>query len=63
MTTTYQVIAPATPGARPTVIGEARKIADARRLAKPYEARKDLTYQDVRIAKAGRHVEYCGPAR
>ena len=63
MTTTLEVIAPATPGARPSVIGTARNIREARKLAKPYQSRKDLTYQDVRIAKGGRHVEYCGPAR
>ena len=63
MTTTLEVIAPATPGARPSVIGTARTIREARKLAKPYQTRKDLTYPDVRIAKGGRHVEYCGPAR
>ena len=63
MTTTLEVIAPATPGARPSVIGTARNIREARKLAKPYQARKDLTYQDVRIVRGGKLAEYCGPAR
>lgn len=63
MATTLEVIAPATPGARPSVIGTARTIREARKLAKPYQSRKDLTYQDVRIVRGGKLAEYCGPAR
>lgn len=60
--TKYQVTAPATPGAQPTVIGAADTLSDARRIAKPLRARPDLSGQDVRIERPdGQLVEYAGP--
>ena len=60
----YRVSAPLTPGARPVVAGAAATLADARRLARGFSHRRDLTYQDVRIERpSGSLVEYAGPPR
>lgn len=59
----YTVTAPKTPGSQPSVVGTARRIADARKLAKPYQSRRDLTHQDVRIERDGKLAEYAGPVR
>lgn len=60
---TYTVTAPKTPGSVPAVIGTAKRIAEARKLAKPYQSRRDLTRQDVRIERDGKLAEYAGPVR
>lgn len=76
--TTYQISAPATPGARPTTYGPFKTLAAARKEARKWAHRKDLTNQDVRIERRpgrpngsrdnpdGREVvfvEYAGPNR
>ncbi len=64
MTARYYVLAPATPGAAPTVLHAADRIRDARTLASQLDDRGDLTYQDVRIERRdGSLVEFAGPAR
>lgn len=59
----YIVTAPKTPGATPT--GQtANTLADARKIAKSFQDRRDLKGQDVRIERDnGQLVEYAGPAR
>jgi hypothetical protein len=60
----YQISAPRTPGAEPTMLSTHARIDDARRAARELEHRRDLTRQDVRIEYAdGRLVEYAGPSR
>ena len=62
----YRVVAPATPGAPPTPATSAgsSRLAEARRIARCFRHRRDLTYQDVRIVRAdGSLVEYAGPMR
>ena len=59
----YQVTAPRTPGATPTVIGTADTISEARKIARGCWS-PDLNGQDVRIETLdGSRVEYAGPAR
>ena len=63
-TETYTVIAPMTPGATPTVYATTQTLREARAAAAAFaQQRRDLTYQDVRIERAGTRVEYAGPAR
>lgn len=61
----YQVTYPTTPGSTPTVQIGARTIREARRHARAEaQARRDLTYQDIRIERRdGRLVEFAGPSR
>ncbi len=61
----YQITAPRTPGAEPTVIDTADTLPDARDIAKMFSAdRSDLKRQDVRIETLdGVRVEYAGPPR
>ena len=61
----YVVTTRTTPGAAMTSVGKVGTLADARRLAAGYQGRSDLTYQDVRIERAGNEalVEYAGPCR
>jgi hypothetical protein len=61
----YQITAPFTPGAVPSVQGGTRTLAEARRFARKIsEGRSDLRGQDVRIEDlAGNLVEYAGPVR
>lgn len=63
MDKTYTVIAPATPGATSTVRATVSSLREARAAAREFAARRDLTYQDVWIERAGARVEYAGPAR
>lgn len=59
----YQVTAPKTPGATPSS-QPAATLAEARKIAKAFAGRRDLTGQDVRIERAdGQLVEYAGPSR
>lgn len=60
---TYYVTAPETPGAVPTRT-RAHSLVWARKVARTYHGRRDLTNQDVRIEREdGRLVEYAGPNR
>jgi hypothetical protein len=58
------VTAPETPGATPTN-HFCNTLREARKIAKGYKSRRDLTWQDVRIEKAatGQLIEYAGPPR
>ncbi len=59
----YNVSAPQTPGAAPSD-HPAATLAEARKIAKTFVGRRDLTGQDVRIETGdGQLVEYAGPAR
>lgn len=60
----YTVVAPATPGARPTVVGKAGTLKAARAIAVE-SWRADLVAHDVRIelGDTGQLVEYYGPTR
>lgn len=60
----FEVVAPRTPGAVPSVIGTADTLAEARAIARKYW-RRDLKGCDViiRTAATGRRVEFAGPAR
>ncbi len=60
----YNVSAPKTPGATPSVIAGADTLRAARREAKAFRAgRRDLHRQDVRIEREdGSLVEYAGGA-
>lgn len=62
--TKYVVTAPKSPGAQPSAVAECATIAEARRAARPFASRKDLSGQDVRIERPdGMLVEYAGPSR
>ena len=62
--TSYQIRTRTTPGATPTVVAETKTLAGARKIARTYRDRRDLTGQDVRIERAdGSLVEYAGPTR
>lgn len=61
-TATYTVSAPTTPGQQPSIIGWAKTLRDARKIAKA-AAMPSLTYQDVRIDRGSVLVEYAGPCR
>lgn len=62
---TVTVWAPRTPGAEPSIIGQAGTVAAARTIARQFKNRRDLTYQDVviRLGRDGRIIERCGPCR
>ena len=61
----YQVSAPKTPGASPTVLSTHSTLREARKAARSLGARRDLTRQDVRIERTTdiHVVEYAGPSR
>lgn len=58
----YFVIAPKVPGAVPSS-QDAATLAEARKIAKSFGDRRDLTWQDVRIERNGKIIEYAGPPR
>jgi hypothetical protein len=60
----FNVSAPETPGAASSN-HFAKTLREARKIAKEFSRRRDLTYQDVRIEKlpTGMLVEYAGPFR
>lgn len=53
------------PGSKFEVVGTASNILEARKIAKTFAGRKDLTFQDVMIRDSsnGELVEYAGPSR
>ena len=61
----YIITAPTTPGSRPSTIGTASTLRDARRIAVAVSRdRRDLAGQDVRIEyRDGRLAEYAGVGR
>ena len=64
MTKIYTVTAPRIPGATPSLIATVTRLAMARRIAETLRDRRDLTYQDVVIARDDRRfVEFAGPCR
>ena len=61
---TYTVTAPRTPGGRPYLIATVPQLAIARQIADTFKGRRDLTYQDVVIARDDRRfVEFACPCR
>lgn len=65
MTMTYEITAPKTPGATPSVVATATTLSAARKSARYFSRdRRDLSGQDVRINRPdGSLVEYAGPTR
>ncbi len=64
MATQYILRAPKTPGAQPSDISAHVYLAEARKAARAFRDRRDLTNQDVRIERVdGQLVEYAGPNR
>lgn len=61
--TKYTIETRPTPGSTTTTVGTAKTIREARRIARQYDSRRDLTYQDVAIRRGGKIVEYAGPSR
>lgn len=61
----YQITAPTTPGASPTVVRQRLTRAEARKAAREFSrGRPDLKGQDVRIETLdGALVQYAGPCR
>lgn len=64
-TTEFEVWTRPVPGARMSVVARVGKMRDATAVAKAYNHRRDLTYQDVEIRKSstGKRVRFAGPAR
>lgn len=61
---TYQIQTRTTPGATPSIVASTKTLAEARKVARTYSDRRDLTNQDVRIQREdGQLVEYAGPNR
>lgn len=60
----YAVSTRMTPGSAMMVVSGHHTLTEARKAAREYRNRKDLTWQDVRIERAdGSLVAYAGPCR